>query len=223
MIALHTNNNNLGQHCIDAFKETLLVSSIAFYHINDKLQPTDFILYHMSTTMHQDYLTKYHFFDPLSPNQCIKIDQPVVPLQLAYDFSASREKSLYQQFLAEHQIKDITEIIVTNTAGKPMMGISLFRHTQMDSFSVAELTTLTAMQTLLQKILVDYSPSLPYSQKLTDKEQDIILLLKKGLTNKELAQYLQVEVSTIKTHLNNLFRKCEVKTRSELISYLFLQ
>lgn len=223
MIELHTNKNNLGQHCIDAFKETLVVSSIAFYHINEKLQPTHFLLYNMTTTMHQDYLAKYHFFDPLSPNQCIKIDQPVVPLQVAFDYTIYKEKSLYQQFLAYYQIKDITEIIVTNTAGKPTVGISLFRHKNMDSFSVAELTTLSAMQTLLQKIVVDYSPPLSHPQKLTDKEQDILLLLKKGLTNKELAQYLKVEVSTIKTHLNNLFRKCEVKTRSELISYLFLQ
>ncbi len=54
---------------------------------------------------------------------------------------------------------------------------------------------------------------------LTSREKDIVDLVGKGLRNKEIAHRLHISEPTVKTHLYRVFRKLNVKTRSELITY----
>lgn len=52
---------------------------------------------------------------------------------------------------------------------------------------------------------------------LTRREHDLIELLGKGLSNRELGQVLGVSEDTVKTHLKNLFRKLGVSDRAEAV------
>lgn len=54
---------------------------------------------------------------------------------------------------------------------------------------------------------------------LSPREKDVVLLTGKGLRNKEIAQQLNISETTVKTHLNRIFQKLNLKARSELISY----
>ncbi len=54
---------------------------------------------------------------------------------------------------------------------------------------------------------------------LTSKQQEILELLAAGKTNKEIALDLFVELSTVKTHINNIYRQLGVTTRKEAIDY----
>ena len=53
-------------------------------------------------------------------------------------------------------------------------------------------------------------------QTLTNQEQNIFDLLLKNYSNKAIANALFISVSTVKTHVNNIYRKLEVNSRSEL-------
>lgn len=53
---------------------------------------------------------------------------------------------------------------------------------------------------------------------LTPREQEILLHLVKGLTNKEISVATNLAVDTVKTHLRSIFRKLEVKNRTQAIS-----
>ncbi len=55
---------------------------------------------------------------------------------------------------------------------------------------------------------------------ITKREQEIILALLHGKSNKELAETLFVSEKTIETHLANIYRKVGVKNRLELFSRL---
>ena len=55
---------------------------------------------------------------------------------------------------------------------------------------------------------------------ITKREQEIIVELLNGKSNKELAQALFVSEKTIETHLANIYRKVGVKNRLELFSRL---
>ena len=55
----------------------------------------------------------------------------------------------------------------------------------------------------------------PLTEKLTQKEMDILLLIAKGKSNKEIAAMNFVEISTVKTHINNLYNKLGVSNRRE--------
>lgn len=54
---------------------------------------------------------------------------------------------------------------------------------------------------------------------LTQRELIIIKHIINGKTNKEIAAEFNVELSTIKTHVNNLYNKLNVKDRKEVLAY----
>jgi DNA-binding CsgD family transcriptional regulator/PAS domain-containing protein len=62
--------------------------------------------------------------------------------------------------------------------------------------------------------------SLRKRHHLTSREVEICMLVCKGLTDPEIASALNIAYSTVRTHLNNLFTKLDVTTRSELIYIL---
>lgn len=57
-----------------------------------------------------------------------------------------------------------------------------------------------------------------YFQLLTEKERRIWEGLAAGKTNKEIAAELYIELSTVKTHINNLYKRLGVANRKEAIN-----
>lgn len=54
---------------------------------------------------------------------------------------------------------------------------------------------------------------------LTAREQEIIQMLAEGLSNKEIARNLHIELSTTKTHVHNLLGKLGLKRRGQIASW----
>ncbi|MGD9580508.1 MAG: response regulator transcription factor [Vampirovibrionia bacterium] len=54
-------------------------------------------------------------------------------------------------------------------------------------------------------------------QNLTAREKEIITLVAKGLSNKEISEKLYVSELTVKTHLKNIFKKLNVSSRTQAI------
>ncbi len=52
---------------------------------------------------------------------------------------------------------------------------------------------------------------------LTDREVDVLRLVVKGYSNKAVARELGITISTVKTHLRNIFRKLDVEDRAQVI------
>jgi NarL family two-component system response regulator LiaR len=52
---------------------------------------------------------------------------------------------------------------------------------------------------------------------LTDRELEVLVLLAEGMTNQQSAQRLSISVSTLKFHMNNIYEKLGVQTRSEAL------
>ena len=53
---------------------------------------------------------------------------------------------------------------------------------------------------------------------LTHREQEILALVSRGLSNKEIAAELVIEVGTVKNHVHNILRKLHVRRRAEAIA-----
>ena len=54
---------------------------------------------------------------------------------------------------------------------------------------------------------------------LTDRELDVLRALAEGLGNKQIGARLGISPSTVKYHLQAIFAKLQVRTRSEAVSY----
>ena len=60
-------------------------------------------------------------------------------------------------------------------------------------------------------------PRVP-SMALTPKEREVLELLNRNLSNKEIALALQVGEETIKWHVKNLFTKLDAGTRKQVVA-----
>jgi DNA-binding NarL/FixJ family response regulator len=56
------------------------------------------------------------------------------------------------------------------------------------------------------------------TSRVTDREQEIIESVCQGLSNQEIARRLTLSPNTVKAHLNRIFRKLNIKRRSQLLS-----
>ncbi len=55
------------------------------------------------------------------------------------------------------------------------------------------------------------------NNEITKKESAVLELLTKGLDNKEIATKLNITELTVKTHLRNIYKKLNVKNRTQLV------
>jgi DNA-binding NarL/FixJ family response regulator len=53
---------------------------------------------------------------------------------------------------------------------------------------------------------------------LTRREEEILGLIEEGLSNKQIAQRLIIEVATVKNHLHNIFEKLHVHRRADAVA-----
>ena len=53
--------------------------------------------------------------------------------------------------------------------------------------------------------------------KLTPKQFKVLRLLKQGLTNKDISQELNVTEATVKAHVSALFKRLDVKSRTQIL------
>ncbi|WP_108805263.1 response regulator transcription factor [Aquimarina sp. Aq107] len=68
---------------------------------------------------------------------------------------------------------------------------------------------------LFQRLKKNKNANKLTESKLTQQEKKILDLILQDKTNKEIASLLFLSVSTIKTHINNLYKKIEVESREE--------
>lgn len=75
--------------------------------------------------------------------------------------------------------------------------------------------------------LLDYYQSVmirhgkPHQHNLTQREIDVLRLLRSGFSNTRLADELFVSEHTIKSHLYKIFRKLNIKNRSQAIEWAY--
>ena len=60
---------------------------------------------------------------------------------------------------------------------------------------------------------------MPGIDDLSEREREILCLVTKGASNKQIAQELSISTNTVKVHMRNVFSKIEVATRTEAAMY----
>jgi len=65
--------------------------------------------------------------------------------------------------------------------------------------------------TLSEKIFVTY--------KISEREKEIVKLMLKGKTNKEIENLLYISISTVKNHIYKIFKKLKINSRHQLVKF----
>lgn len=81
----------------------------------------------------------------------------------------------------------------------------------------------TEIQYILDELLALAAPSRITGAKgnalLTEREEQVVLHVTKGLSNREISQEMQLSEHTVKNYLSRIFDKLGVSSRAELILY----
>ena len=112
--------------------------------------------------------------------------------------------------------------------------LELFRSRKLVDFEDRDVYVLNALKAHIENIVFN---SIQMSRKqalaercfqnmktrfeLTDREDDILMLLSNGLSNKEICDRLVISTSTVKKHIYNIYNKTGVKSRTQLMNLLY--
>jgi DNA-binding NarL/FixJ family response regulator len=58
------------------------------------------------------------------------------------------------------------------------------------------------------------------TERLTAREQDVALLIARGLTNRRIAQELSISESTVENHIHKIFKKLGFSSRSRIAAWV---
>ncbi|ECV3380685.1 LuxR family transcriptional regulator [Salmonella enterica subsp. enterica serovar Cerro] len=214
MSALSTTGHNDGitLHCLQSIAQLIPLSSAVFYRVNAYLKPEAYVLHNISNSTHQQYLEHFQPLDPLSPS---RFGQQVVTVATMTPGICARHRHYYHEFILPNHVCDMIEIFIRR-GHRIIAGISLMRDIP---FSSEERLRAQAVQPLLGLAIHD---SLQEDNNLTSiltaKEREIVGMVCEGASNKLIARQLNISLSTVKTHLRNIFAKTEVINRTELVS-----
>ncbi len=106
-------------------------------------------------------------------------------------------------------------------------------HTMLKNGAVGYIIKSTLAEDLAETIRATYQGKMVFSNEvgaqllaspqpavdfhLTDRELEVLVLLAEGLTNQQSALRLSISQSTLKYHMNNIYQKFGVQTRSEAL------
>jgi DNA-binding NarL/FixJ family response regulator len=69
--------------------------------------------------------------------------------------------------------------------------------------------------------LAELSRKTPAADVLSEREIEVLRLMAKGVSNKDIADHLSITQSTVKTHITSIFQKLNVTTRTEAVTTAF--
>ena len=160
----------------------------------------------------QDFLTEVQVEEELEATDVIVWD-------LGWDFSGS--PPLWQQ--VEHPIIALVpegeETAVLWAAG---VAATLPRDVKASQIIMAARTVATGLAVFDPKATpIQWSNHLlahdPVTESVTHREIEVLQRLARGLTNKAIAQELQISPHTIKFHVNNIMNKLNAQNRTEAV------
>jgi len=199
--------------------------SLASYIYDKRDKLTCFQTTNVNPGMHREYTDTFHYYDPLHVKN---FNQPEVKIIQSNDLVPAERRAsneYYRRFLASWRIKNTVELRVVRDS-RVMAGFTLFVDKHERDFTSAELKKLEHLHDMIQfsfdqvmsnPLQVNFE-SFCSEHRLTPKEIMVLEQLLQGLPNKTISDRLCCKVSTIKTHLQNIFSKLGANSKAEVIA-----
>jgi len=198
--------------CLCSITRLIPATSVAYYLVDSHLMPRQYVLSGITPALHQNYLQHFQALDPLHPRRFNHQQISVAVLDASIYVTP-----YYRQFMLPNAMGDMVELYVRQRK-RIVAGVSLMRDRL---FTLAERLRLRAALPLIELATEELIPG-EQRCRLTPKEQQIVGMIREGCCNKRIAIKLDISLSTVKTHLRNIFAKTNASSRTELIAGLSL-
>ncbi|MFM6990275.1 MAG: response regulator transcription factor [Rhodoferax sp.] len=181
-------------------------------------QPTQINMDPVNLRAYESY---YQFHDPITP--LMQRYQVAVRATDVLPHEALRKTEFFNDFLAKDGLYWGVNLYAWHQ-GRNLGDMRIWRDRRRENFTQDEMRLLDMLQpafvTALARAQGPNAASAPamnmLSQRLTTREQDTARLVMLGLSDKEIARKLEISATTVRTHLDNAFRKVGVGNRAAL-------
>jgi DNA-binding CsgD family transcriptional regulator len=213
------------QESLKLIDSLMTLKSSAFYLVDPNMRHKGVVTHNLAKEDDKLYQNHYMHMDPLNPNLHEKSGETVVHMDSIMSPNFIKQSAYYQDFLKPLNYRYVTDIFF-RAEGKIIAVITLLRDQSQGEFTDDELSLLRKQQPFLEYTLnTVYMPkriteraTIEERYQLTDRELDVLELVISGASNKGIANELALGVATIKTHLQHIYLKAGVFSRTELLS-----
>ncbi|MFB7211921.1 response regulator transcription factor [Streptomyces sp. NPDC056255] len=195
-------------------------SGIVFYSVDARLNAVDHAFHRIRPVENRSYTAHYHRLDPFHPRRFVGPRRPLVTVR---DLPERYEHGeYYRRFMAPLGFRHETELYLYSGA-RIVGGLSLLRTAELGDFAPSDLGFLDKAHAFLEhtfqagRCAVETGPPVA-AWGLTPRERDVVRLVCEGATNAEIGAALFISVATVKTHVQHVFEKTGVRSRTQLIA-----
>lgn len=213
---------------IGLISKLIPVSAVKFWLYKPRLDIEGCIFYNEEREIEKIYREKYSKMDPMHPGRYEGTGISVICSDTLMLSDEWRRSVFYREFMAPRHYDHDVDMFFRNK-GKIVAVLYILRDARIGSFKEEELSLLRRLQPFMEYTLNKvYIPQRIIEREcliekfaLTKREMDVVDILLTGVDIKTLAKALDLQVSTVKTHLKHIFDKVGVRSANELISILF--
>lgn len=213
------------QESLKLVNSLLQLRSSAFFLVGPNMRHRGLVTHNLARKDDKLYQSRYMHMDPLNPALHEAGSETVIHMDSLMSPQRIEQLSYYQDFLRPMGYRYVADMFF-RSGGKIIAVITLLRAIAQGPFSRDELTLLRKLQPFLEFTLNSvYLPeriaqrkSIAERYRLTPRELDVLELVLSGAGNKAIAGQLLLGLPTVKSHLQHVFRKTSVATRTELVT-----
>ncbi|MEJ8566985.1 LuxR C-terminal-related transcriptional regulator [Wenzhouxiangellaceae bacterium CH-27] len=203
----------------------LEVKSSAFYLVAPNMRHRGVVTYNLDREADRRYERRYMQLDPLNPSLHEENSESVIHMDSILGPGRVEQLAYYQDFLKPLGLRYVADMFF-RADGRIIAVITLLRSLEQGDFSPEHLNVLRTLQPFLEYALnTVYLPermterrTIEEKYQLTARELDVLELVLSGAANKLIASELNLGLPTVKTHLQHIYRKTGVATRTELVT-----
>ena len=177
--------------------------------------------------MVEDYARKFWALDPMHPSRFEEKQTVVISNSTIMEDSAWRETEIFKGFYRPNGYFHNCDIFLKQK-DRIVAVLSLVRKNADQPFTPREIELLNQVQPFVEYSLgaiyvsnrVHNRSSLSAEYRLTAREVDVVEIAMTGVSNKVLCKHLDISLPTLRTHMQNIYTKTNVRSNAELISKL---
>lgn len=215
--------NRFQQESLNLLERLITVDSSGFYLVGPDMRHSGVVLHNIDPQAGRDYSQRFQFSDPLHPRHFRDGEVCLVNIDELVDEAQLLASDYYQLFMAPMGHRHVTDMFFRRD-GDIVAIMTLLRSAASGRFTAEELELLRSLQPFLEYALnTTYMParhrqrdSIQARYHLTARELDVVERVVSGASNKHIARDLSLSLATVKTHLQHIFHKMEVSSRTAL-------
>lgn len=212
------------QHQIlDLANSLLSLDSSGFYLVDPEIHHYGMVLRNLDSKIEHEYFDHYAALDPLYPPRFSNTNELVVCIDEQLTEEELLASPYYREFMLPRNHRHVADMFFRYD-GHIIAVLTMHRGPEKGPFLQWELELLRKQQPFFEYSLNNVYLPRRYRQretiqskyKLTDREIDVLELIVAGVGNKVIARELDISLSTVKSHIQHIFSKSEVASRTEL-------